>query len=159
MVGGRSLLAVSMICTYPMEVYVARHCIHSILRSYKFACVTPNLPLQTHHCHETSSVNETNVNALNAAVVIDVSNDKDEYTTYERMPRVTNVTNTDEDGMVKDSTDLTKSPLSVIVHVMITLALWTSTVLIAVLCKDLAVVCALTGKWPLEYHILPWTCF
>ena len=146
MLGARVLLALTMVFTYPMELFVCRHALVSASRSL----LTQERPAREEgdvegeggvregegHPHGDGSgvvgevVEEELANPLAATLLTD----------QPASPAVT--LHSDDDVPVDhQSTDMAT-------HVSLTLGLWGSTLLIAVLFKDLRIVLALTGTWP-----------
>lgn len=107
MLGARMLLAITMVFTYPMECFVCRHALVSVIRSYQEKDIGTG-----DHEPSSSSVN----NPENG------------------------------DGQQAPSQDhQEEEAVDTVTHVALTLGLWGSTVIIALVFNDLRIVLALTG--------------
>ena len=127
MLSARLLLAITMVFTYPMECYVARHCVFAAINEY--------------YVHRSDTANTAAVVSSGVSNPVQGSTEKD--------PEV--------NRRGGDSSSAAAEPPHITVHVAITLALWTVSVTIAIVFGDLAVIFALTGALSASFlgYILP----
>jgi type III secretory pathway component EscV len=119
MLGARLLLAITMVFTFPMECFVCRHALVSVMHSLSAEPASSATP----------AIDTTR--AQKSAVSVDALEDADN----------TDTNDTDDDGDILGKI----GEVSPVIHVALTLTLWGSTVVIAVVFDDLRIVLALTG--------------
>jgi hypothetical protein len=140
---GRLLLASTMVFTYPMECYVARHIILSYL---EFAKLNSS-PTMLSHPLPPSPPAPLSQFYRSLPQVNPIHRHRAQYSPLHSSPNLEssdqNLSHTDREN--RSSSPSSTSSLSV--HIFLTLFLWGITVTIAIVFHELSIVLALTGSF------------
>lgn len=134
MLGARLLLAITMVFTFPMECFVCRHALVSVMHSLTMPPPSSTSTTPAVTTSSTLQLPEPLKSVGTGDVSLESACDDIDGTTEE------------DDGDIMGKIGEVSTPI----HVGLTLALWGSTVVIAVVFTDLRIVLALTG---LQIHI------
>ena len=150
---GRLLLASTMVFTYPMECFVARHSLHSLLFLHAPGLVRGGAAPSVEQPEEGTGVGE---NDCIDDIVLDIvleQEGKEENPRSRPLPQT--VQEVGQGGPAGD--EETMSALSGSQHVLFTLGLWGSSLLLALVVSDLHLILALTGAVAASFlaYILP----
>lgn len=137
MLAARLLLAITMVFTYPMECYVARHCIFAAINECYVAKSPPTRSPPAAITSPAPVLNPVQIEKTRSPV--DSKRDPEVGTGVSSLP----------------ATAVSQPHLAI--HVAVTLALWTISVTIAIVFGDLAIIFALTGALSASFlgYILP----
>jgi amino acid permease len=151
----RFFLAVCMILTYPMECFVARHCLLSIINKYYASTNQSNSLYEGSFLRRVVDILSSSSKSLSYTSKKLASEDLNEDNNYSNNSSIVmnslhskndNITEEKDDNGADSNYEITFSILdSTPARICVTVFLWGSTLLVSIIANDLSIVLALTG--------------